>query len=134
MPLKKFHIYLGACISYENFEKQNMLHRLQACRAAFCRLRPTLMAHRALNMHKRLALWKVTVVTSALYSLLASGFTAKTFDLLRVVLTRQARAIARSPRHLDLENDACFWRKIGIDPPVTMVRLRLEKAIEVRTP
>ena len=131
IPLKKFHIYLGACISYENFEKQNMLHRLQACRAAFCRLRPTLMAHRALNLHKRLALWKVTVVTSALYSLLASGFTAKTFDLLRVVLTRQARAIARSPRHLDLENDACFWNKIGIDPPVTMVRLRLEKAIEV---
>ena len=82
-------------------------------------------------MHKRLALWKVTVVTSALYSLLASGFTAKTFDLLRVVLTRQARAIARSARHLDLENDACFWSKIGIDPPVTMVRLRLEKAIEI---
>ena len=39
IPLKKFHIYLGACISCENFEKQNMLHRLQACRAAFCRLR-----------------------------------------------------------------------------------------------
>ncbi|CAE7214910.1 unnamed protein product [Symbiodinium sp. CCMP2592] len=133
MPLKKSHIYLGACISYENFEKQNMLHRLQACKAAFCRLRPTLMAHRALSMHKRLMLWKVTVVTSAFYSLLASGFTAKIFDMLRVVLTRQARAIARSPRHLDLESDDCFWHRIQIDPPATMLRLRLEKAIATTT-
>ncbi|CAE7237188.1 pol [Symbiodinium sp. CCMP2592] len=131
MPLKKSHIYLGACISYENFESQNMQHRLQACRAAFSRLRTTLMAHRALNMHRRLQLWKATVVTSAMYSLLASGFTAKTLDQFRVVLTRQARAIARSPVHLDLENNDKFWRRIGIMAPVDMILQRLERAVTV---
>ncbi|CAE7739597.1 pol, partial [Symbiodinium sp. CCMP2592] len=133
MPLKKSHIYLGACISYENFESQNMQHRLQACRAAFSRLRTTLMAHRALNMHRRLQLWKATVVTSAMYSLLASGFSAKTMDQFRVVLTRQARAIARSPVHLDLENNDKFWRRIGIIAPVDMILQRLERAVTVTT-
>ncbi|CAE7560197.1 pol [Symbiodinium sp. CCMP2592] len=131
LPLKKSHIYLGACISYENFESQNMQHRLQACRAAFSRLRTTLMAHRALNMHRRLQLWKATVVTSAMYSLLASGFSAKTLDQFRVVLTRQARAIARSPVHLDLENNDKFWRRIGIMAPVDMILQRLERAVTV---
>ena len=130
LPLKKSHIYLGACISYEAFEVQNMHHRLQACRAAFSRLRPTLMAHRALNMHKRLSLWRATVVTSALYSLLASGFTAKSFATLRVVLTRQARAIARSPRHLELESDDRFWQRVGFAPPAELVLQRMHKAIE----
>ena len=130
LPLKKTHIYLGACISYENYEKQNMQHRLQACKAAFSRLRPTLMAHRALNVTKRLSLWKATVVTSATYSLLASGCTAKTFDIMRVVLTRQARAIARSPRHLELESDDCFWQRMGLESPLAMLRRRMEKAIE----
>eukprot|EP00439_Symbiodinium_sp_Y106_P004438 s13733_g1.t1 len=81
-------------------------------------------------MHKRLSLWRATVVTSALYSLLASGFTAKSFATLRVVLTRQARAIARSPRHLELESDDRFWQRVGFAPPAELVLQRMHKAIE----
>ena len=114
LPLKASHVYLGAVISYGSFEMQNAQHRRHAGQAAFARLRPTLMSHRALPMQRRLQLWRSIVVSSTLYSLSASGYTRKSYDLIRVMFVKQIRAIARSPRHLTEESDHRLLQRLGV--------------------
>eukprot|EP00439_Symbiodinium_sp_Y106_P006662 s8011_g1.t1 len=84
LPLQSSHVYLGAIISYGQYEQLNAQHRKHAGQAAFSRLRPTLMSQRALR--KRLHLWRAIVLPSTLYSLSASGYTRKSYDLIRVQL------------------------------------------------
>ena len=114
LPLKASHVYLGAMISYGSFEMQNAQHRRHAGQAAFARLRPTLMSHRALPMQRRLQLWRSIVVSSTLYSLSASGYTRKSYDLIRVMFVKQIRTIARSPRHLTEESDHRLLQRLGV--------------------
>ena len=142
LPLRRDHIYLGACITYGDFEHKNMQHRIHAGKVAFQRVRKFLMAAKAANVQKRLRLWKAIVVPTVMYSITASGVLPKGFDLLRVMLTKQARAIARSPRHrlggesgeeAITESDADFWRKVGIDSPEKLVQSRLKAAVDRTT-
>ena len=117
LPLKRQHPYLGAIISYADFENQNAKHRVQAGKVAFQRLRPYLMNRRALPFAKRVALWKAAVVSSTLYGITASGITPKGLDLMRVTLTKQVRAMANLPRHLTLESDHDFWQRLRLKAP-----------------
>ena len=112
LPLQSSHVYLGAIISYGQYEQLNAQHRKHAGQAAFSRLRPTLMSQRALR--KRLHLWRAIVLPSTLYSLSASGYTRKSYDLIRVQLVRQIRAIARSPRHLTEESDEHMLKRLQL--------------------
>ncbi|CAE7357226.1 unnamed protein product [Symbiodinium sp. CCMP2592] len=114
LPLKRDHIYLGAVISYGNYEMLNAQHRRHAGQAAFSRMRTTLMSHRALSLDKRLRLWRTIVLPATLYSLSSSGYTRKSFDLIRVLMVRQIRAIARSPRHLTEESDLRLLQRLRL--------------------
>ena len=127
LPWKAQHVYLGACISYGSFELENAQHRAKAGKAAYARLRGALHAHGILPLRKRLALWQHMVITSTLYSITASGLNRKAYDLLRVMLTKQARAIAKSPRHLDLESDAKFWVRVGLEPLDALYQRQLHR-------
>ena len=132
LPLKRQHPYLGAIISYADFENQNAKHRVQAGKVAFQRLRPYLMNRRALSFAKRVALWKATVVSSTFYGITASGITPKGLDLMRVTLTKQVRAMANSPRHLTLESDRDFWQRLRLKAPADLLLDRAQ-AIQHRT-
>ncbi|CAE7465707.1 pol, partial [Symbiodinium microadriaticum] len=132
LPLKRQHPYLGAIISYADFENQNAKHRVQAGKVAFQRLRPYLMNRRALSFTKRVALWKATVVSSTFYGITASGITPKGLDLMRVTLTKQVRAMANSPRHLTLESDHDFWQRLRLKAPADLLLDRAQ-AIQHRT-
>ena len=131
LPWKAQHVYLGACISYGNFEVENALHRAKAGKAAYVRLRGSLHAHGSLPLQKRLALWQSMVVTTAYYSITASGLNRKAYDILRVMLTKQARAIAKSPRHLELESDAKFWTRVGLASPAELYQRHLHRLPQV---
>ena len=130
LPLKKSHVYLGAIISYDDFETLNARHRAHAGHVAFTRLRPYLTARRTLPLHKRLALWKATVATSTLYSITASGPTPKSFDLIRIQMTRQIRAIANSPRHLTLESDVALFDRLHLTSPGNIIESRLQALVD----
>ena len=114
LPLQSSHVYLGAIISYGQYEQLKAQHRKHAGQAAFSRLRPTLMSQRALSFRKRLHLWRTIVLPSTLYSLSASGYTRKSYDLIRVQLVRQIRAIAPSPRHLTEESDEHMLKRLQL--------------------
>ena len=96
------------------------------------------MAEKAATLQKRLRLWKAIIVPTVMYSITASGVLPKGFEMLRIMLTKQARAIARSPRYrmggesgdeVITESDATFWQKVGIDSPEKLVRQRLEATV-----
>ena len=138
LPLKQEHVYLGACITYDDLEHKNMKHRVHAGKVAFQRVRKFLMAEKAATLQKRLRLWQAIVIPTVMYSITASGVLPKGFELLRVMLTKQARAIARSPRHrmggeqgdeVITESDEAFWNKVGLAPPAKLVQQRLEATI-----
>ncbi|CAE7730529.1 pol [Symbiodinium sp. CCMP2592] len=134
LPLKRDHIYLGAVISYGHYEMLNAQHRKHAGQAAFSRLRTTLMSHRALSLDKRLHLWRTIVLPATLYSLSSSGYNRKSFDLIRVLMVRQIRAIARSPRHLTEESDLHLLQRLRlpqIHEMLLQVHSRVVKATTV---
>ncbi|CAE7585269.1 unnamed protein product [Symbiodinium natans] len=123
LPLKQEHVYLGACVTYWDFEHKNMKHRVHAGKVAFQRVRKFLTAEKAATLQKRLRLWKAIIIPTVMYSITASGVLPKGFEMLRVMLTKQARAIARSPRYrmggesgdeAITESDATIWQKVGI--------------------
>ncbi|CAE7216565.1 pol [Symbiodinium sp. CCMP2592] len=133
-PLKRDHIYLGAVISYGHYEMLNAQHRKHAGQAAFSRLRTTLMSHRALSLDKRLHLWRTIVLPATLYSLSSSGYNRKSFDLIRVLMVMQIRAIARSPRHLTEESDLHLLQRLRlpqIHEMLLQVHSRVVKATTV---
>ena len=113
LPLQTTHVYLGAVVSYFDFEFQSAKHRAHAGHVTFQRLRKFLMAKRTVSFKRRLALWKSTVIPSMLYAVTASGLDRRGYDLIRIQMTKQVRAIANSPRHLTLESDSDFWRRIA---------------------
>ncbi|CAE7862461.1 unnamed protein product, partial [Symbiodinium necroappetens] len=132
------YLKLGACITYGDFEHKNVKHRVHAGKVAFQRVRKFLMAEKAASLQKRLRLWKAIVIPTVMYSITASGLLPKGFDLLRIMLTRPARAIARSPRYrtggengedIITESDESFWRKVGLCSPAELVRQRLEATV-----
>ncbi|CAE7235568.1 pol [Symbiodinium sp. CCMP2592] len=133
LPLKRDHIYLGAVISYGNYEMLNAQHRRHAGQAAFSRMRTTLMSHRALSLDKRLHLWRTIVLPATLYSLSSSGYTRKSFDLIRVLMVRQIRAIARSPRHLTEESDLHLLQRLRLPQIHEMLLQVHSRVVEAST-
>ena len=129
LPLHTTHVYLGAV----DFEFQNAKHRAHAGQVTFQRLRKFLMAKRTVSFKRRLALWKSTVIPSMFYAVTASGLDRRGYDLIRIQMTKQVRAIANSPRHLTLESDNDFWRRIGIPNPLQLLRQRMQAAVERTT-
>ncbi|CAE7473776.1 pol [Symbiodinium sp. CCMP2592] len=133
LPLKRDHIYLGAVISYGNYEMLNAQHRRHAGQAAFSRMCTTLMSHRALSLDKRLHLWRTIVLPATLYSLSSSGCTRKSFDLIRVLMVRQIRAIARSPRHLTEESDLHLLQRLRLPQIHEMLLQVHSRVVEAST-
>ncbi|CAE7196500.1 pol [Symbiodinium sp. CCMP2592] len=133
LPLKRDHIYLGAVISYGNYEMLNAQHRRHAGQAAFSRMRTTLMSHRALSLDKRLHLWRTIVLPATLYSLSSSGYTRKSFDLIGVVMVRQIRAIARSPRHLTEESGLHLLQRLRLPQIHEMLLQVHSRVVEAST-
>ena len=132
LPLKSSHVYLRAVISYGSFEIQNAQHRRQAGNAAFSRLRPTLMSHRALSARTRPQLWHAVVIPTTLYSLSASGYTRKSYDLIRVMFMKQIRAITRCPRHLTEESDANLLQRLAM-PTVHQMLIQVHTRLVEKT-
>ena len=110
-PLKVVteHKYLGAMLSYRNFELSNLRHRLSVMWGAFWRLFQILRCQ-TLPLHTKTRLWRVCVFSVLRYSLCCNGE-----QLIQQAAHRQLRLIAKSPAHI--------WHVTSAD---ILARLRLE--------
>ena len=100
-PLKAVteHKYLGAMLSYKNFELSNLRHRLSVMWGAFWRLYHILRCQ-ILPMHTKTRLWNVCVFSVLRYSLCHVGLPCNGKQLIQQAAHRQLRLIAKSPAHI----------------------------------
>ena len=116
------HTYLGAVISYRNFELSNLKHRLQKTWGSFWRLHHLLIS-RALSMKTRVRLWRACVFSILRYSLLSVGLPPQGPTMIRQAVNRQLRLIARSPGHIWHTTAEDISQRVQVeDPWLTLCR------------
>ena len=103
MPIVTSATYLGIKISYHNFEKQTLQHRLAAANAQRARLLK-ILHRKGISVKRRLQLWVTCVRSAALYGLHAVGLGQKQVDRLTMSLTKHIRAIVGSFAHMRKES------------------------------
>ena len=126
IPLTDCFTYLGARVSYANFEKQTLEWRLNKGEAAFQRLGTVLKGQHHLTAPQRLRLWQACVWTTTQYGLTASGLTPTGAQTLETSVVRQLRAILRLPAHLTHTTNAQVCAAAGIPLPTQMLRQLLQ--------
>ena len=100
VPLTDCFTYLGARVSYSNFERQTLEWRLSKGEAAFQRLGKVLKGQHHLTAPQRLRLWQACVWTTTQYGLTASGLPPAGIQKLETFVVRQLRAVLRLPAHI----------------------------------
>ena len=114
VPVAESFTYLGAVLSYNNFELETMKHRLGVAAGHHDRLRKILHAKRVLSVKVRYRLWQVMVQTAQLYALEAVGVTPEGAKMLHVQTLRHLRGIFGSARHVDGLSDHAFLSKYDL--------------------
>ena len=99
-PLKDHHVYLGVEISYTSAAQHTVAYRMQAAGSTWQRLRKILCSRAQLDVWKRLAIWRATVVPTLVYGLAASSPDLRDIQRMQHQLTRHIRAITRQFAHL----------------------------------
>ena len=110
------HVYLGAVITYRNFELMNLKSRLQKAWGCFWRLHH-LLINRALSLKARVRLWQTCVFSILRYSLHSMGLPPQGPTMLRQAVNRQLRLIARSPAHLWHTTTEEIYRRVQVEDP-----------------
>ena len=124
VPVAESFTYLGAVLSYNNFELETMKHRLGVAAGHHDRLRKILHAKRVLSAKVRYRQWQVMVQTAQLYALEAVGVTPEGAKMLHVQTLRHLRGIFGSARHVDGLSDHAFLSKYDLPDSMHMVRRR----------
>ena len=110
------HVYLGAVITYRNFELMNLKSRLQKAWGCFWRLHH-LLINRALSLKARVRLWQTCVFSILRYSLHSMGLPPQGPTMIRQAVNRQLRLIARSPAHLWHTTTEEIYRRVQVEDP-----------------
>ena len=92
--------FLGATVSFSNFERQTMLARIKAGEKTVQQISRWIFTQKGFNVSRKQLLWRQCVFTSMRYSLIPIGFTPSTIALLDVACYKHLRRIFREPVHL----------------------------------
>ncbi|CAE7314488.1 unnamed protein product, partial [Symbiodinium sp. CCMP2592] len=110
------HKYLGAHLSYQGFEAQNLKHRMATAWGSFWRLHSILIS-RSLPLKTKLRLWQACVFSVLRYSLHHVGVPSNGPLLIRQAVHRQLRMIARSPAHLWHVTSSDILARLKVEDP-----------------
>ena len=110
------HRYLGAHLSYQGFEAQNLRHRLATAWGSYWRLHSILIS-RALCLKTKVRLWQACVLSVLRYSLHQVGLPSNGPQFIRQAVHRQLRMIARSPAHLWHVTSADILIRVQVEDP-----------------
>ena len=112
------HKYLGAVISYKQYEAGTFQHRLSQARQQYRRLQKYLHSRKHLSLPQRIQMWKTCVWSALAYSLNVTGLGAGQAAKLRGVVATHLRAIAKSPRHITAETTTALLDRLGFPDPM----------------
>ena len=117
LPIRRAHDYLGIKISYYNFEKLTMQHRLRLSWVAMHRLHD-LLKHRLLPLRKRTLLWQSCVWSVANFGLTATGLDPTCAQQFHSGIMKQLRTVARSPPHVSHETNEQMLIRLHLPDPL----------------
>ena len=103
VPITAQSKYLGIIVSYQNFERASLNHRLKAAGLARQRLAKVLHCSKHLSMRQRLQIYAACIRTTLLYGLTTLGLSDKDLLQLHRRDIKYLRAVAKSPVHITRE-------------------------------
>ena len=132
LPIVQQHVYLGAIVSYQNYEDMTVRHRLSLAKVQYDRLRRILNNRRSLTRTQRLCMWRTCVETVMMYAIPLCQHRQSSIDCIQTQMMKQIRAITKQPVHLTRVPDAELLASVGIHPPIVYcieaLKRRLQRA------
>ena len=116
--------YLGVMLSYGNFEKATLKHRLQEGNAKLQQVRRFVHNRRTAGPRSRLHIWHSTVWATVSSGLVVVGLTEETAALLRAWHAKKIRAVLNCPAHLTHKSTSDLYRAHDIVDPVLKLQKR----------
>ena len=127
IPVTQTTKYLGAQISYGDFETATLKHRLQQGRVRYWQLVSILNSKQSMTLQHRIALWKCVIWPTLSYGLGGSGLSAANLKTLQSTVMKQLRAIAGSQSHVTRESDRTLLDRLDVQSPCDALRHHVTK-------
>ena len=129
IPLVDSFTYLGAVVSYDQYEDRALAYRLEVGSGNFGRLARTLRGRHALTRGRKLRIWQACVYTSTVYGLDACGLTPQGARKLTGQLTRQIRLVVRDPVYVTGKSHEQVLEDWGLLSPLAALRRQLNREL-----
>ena len=117
IQLTSSHTYLGAKLSFLNFEQLTLKHRLQLGKVTYTRVRKWFTGRHALTSHDRSNLWSACILSSYAHGLGSSGLRQEGMQLLCNKIHANIRSLARSPSHITHETNEHIRQRLHLPEP-----------------
>ena len=132
VPISAQSKYLGIIVSYQNFERASLNHRLKSAGLARQRLAKVLHCSKRLSLRLRLQIYTACIRTTLLYGLTTLGLSDKDLLQLHRRDIKYLRAVAKSPVHLTREPTEQLLTRIQVS--IRQVFLKLGGTVLQHTP
>ena len=106
IPLVRSTVYLGATISYEQYEAQTVTRRVQKANVRFWQLQRFFTSRRGLSVCHRLRMWMVTIRPTLMYGLDCCPISPALMRQITMVVMKHLRVICSCPSHISHVSDA----------------------------
>ena len=114
IPLVSTTEYLGAIISYSEFEGQTVRSRISKATHRWWQMQKLFCSRNGLTTTQRIQMWTVVIRPSLLYSLDCLALPHTLLRQLQTCMMKHVRAITRSPSHISHISDAELLKKFHL--------------------
>ena len=121
IKLVKHIQYLGATVSYYNFERQTMLSRIKAGDKTSLQLTRWLHSQKGFNITQKVKVWRQCTFACIRYSLIPIGFHASSIKLFDIACIKHLRRICKAPTHLQHTTHQEFLTLHNIADPLELL-------------
>ncbi|CAE7411472.1 unnamed protein product [Symbiodinium sp. CCMP2592] len=115
VPLVRSTVYLGAKISYDQFEAQTIAHRMQKANVRFWQLQKFFTSKRGLGIPQRIRMWMATIRPTLMYAVDCCLVGPTLQRKLQTLIMKHFRAICSCPSHISHVSDADLLAKYRVD-------------------
>lgn len=129
LQLVKEYTYLGVKLSYGNFERLTMQHRLAAGTRTQASLHRWLHVQPGLSFRQRLQLWRQCVFSSMTHGLLHTGFNVTDLLHFHSQCLKQIRRIYKQPVFITRESHTDFLTRLRLHGPLQLLHNLVQKTL-----
>ncbi|CAE7787399.1 unnamed protein product [Symbiodinium sp. CCMP2592] len=122
IPLVRSTVYLGARISYDQFESQTVSHRLQKANVRFWQLQKFFTSKRGLSIPQRVRMWLVTIRPTLLYAIDCCPMSTVLLRQVQTLVMKHIRAICSCPSHVTHISDADLLAQNNMTLPTAWLK------------